>query len=487
MPEGRGGTLENVMQSRHEPDSVPEKAASLTGGSSPQEDGCALVSNGLHRVREIAKRDKDVKFTSLMHHINLKLLFDSFHLLNKKSAPGLDDVVWADYNEHLVKNLQDLHARIQSGSYKAFPGRRVYIPKSDGSRRPLGIIVLEDKIVQRAVAEVLSSIYEQDFVGFSYGFRPGRGCHDALDALYMAIWTKRVNFILDADIKSFFDSIAHDKLMSFLEIRIADPRILRLIRLWLKAGVLEEGAWSSTDEGVQQGGVISPLLANVFLHYALDKWTVKWRGTYAMGDMVIVRYADDFVVGFESRGEAGRYRLGLSERLKGLGLELHPGKTRLLEFGRYALSNRKREKRGRPETFDFLGFTHICSTTRSGAFKILRRTAAKRMTSKLKSLKEALRARINMDVRDVAKWLGRVVQGYYNYFAIHDNLDVLSTFRYLLGKIWYKVICRRGQKRKITWEKFIGKWWGKIPMPKVRHQYPSERFYVKHPERSPVR
>jgi group II intron reverse transcriptase/maturase len=376
---------------------------------------------------------------------------------------------------------------VQNGAYRPLPALRVFIPKDENSVRKLGIVTVEDKIVQRAVNTVLNAVYETDFEDFSYGFRPGRGCHDALDALAVAIQRKKVNWILDADIKSCFDSIAHDILIECLEQRIADPRILRLIRMWLKAGAIEKGSWFNTDLGVQQGGVISPLLANVFLHYVLDQWVVRWRAKTARGEVNIVRYADDFVVGFQHRDDALLFLGALRERLELCRMTLHPDKTRLIEFGRFAASNRKERGQGKPETFNFLGFTHICSVTRKGHFKLLRVTIAKRWRAKLKDFKEGLWRRMHWKIEAVAQWLKRSVQGYYNYFAIHDNLESLVALRYFLGKLWFKTINRRGQKRSMTWVKFIKRWWSEIPMPRVLHPYPTERFDAKYSKRSPVR
>jgi group II intron reverse transcriptase/maturase len=430
---------------------------------------------GLSRVRLLAQKDKDVRFTQLFHYITPARLALHFHQLKKGAAPGVDGVQWADYRENLKENTADLHERLVRGGYRALPARRVYIPKGPDSVRPLGIVAVEDKVVQHTVADILQRIYEEDFLGFSYGFRPGRGCHDALDALAVAIESKKVNWILDADIQSFFNSISHEHLISFLERRIGDPRILRLIRKWLKAGVLEEGCWKDTEVGTQQGGVISPLLANIFLHYVLDEWVEQWRTSRNVGEIIIVRYADDFVMGFQYEDQARFFLALLKQRLSEFGLTLHPEKTRLIEFGRFAAKNRRERGQGKPETFDFLGFTHSCSVTLGGLFKLLRRTTSKRMRDKLVSLKGELRKRINHSLEDVAAWLKKVANGYYNYYAIHDNLDTLSSFQYHLGAIWYKTIRRRGQKRRMTWKQFIDKWWRKIPVAKVRHPYPHVR------------
>jgi group II intron reverse transcriptase/maturase len=357
----------------------------------------------------------------------------------------------------------------------------VYIPKADGKVRPLGIAALEDKIVQHAVSEMLSSIYEADFYGFSYGFRPGRGCHDALDALYVAITRKKVNYVLDADIQGFFDSISHEWMLRFLERRVTDQRILRLIRRWLRAGVSEEGVTTGTTVGTPQGAVISPLLANVFLHYVLDDWVVWWRRTHAAGDVVIVRYADDFVMGFKRKQEAERFLKALAERLQMFGLSLHPEKTRLIEFGRFAVQDRHKRGEGKPETFDFLGFTHICATTwKDKSFKILRQTTRKRKRDVIKRISQTLRARMHDDIDEVGKWLQRVMQGYYQYFAVPDNTRTLSSIRNAIMLYWLKVLRRRSQKRQMSLEHFdkIARRW--LPKPTPLHPYPDVRFCAKH-------
>jgi group II intron reverse transcriptase/maturase len=359
-------------------------------------------------------------------------------------------------------------------------GLRSYILKADGRKRPLGIAAVEDKIVQRAISDILTQIYEVDFKGFSYGFRPGRGCHNALDALYMAITTRKVNWILDADIQGFFDNISHDCMVRFLERRIADRRVLRLVRKWLKAGVMEEGKWQEGELGTPQGSVISPLLANVYLHYALDEWVSNWRRTLARGEVCIVRYADDFVIGFQYKDDAERFLIALRSRLGEFALNLHPEKTRLIQFGRFAMDDRRKANRGKPETFDFLGFTHICSVTRkTRKFKLERRTIGKRLKAKLRELKIGLRKRINFRVDMVGQWLGSVVRGYFNYFAIPENLAVLGQFRYILGHAWMKVICRRSNRMKMTWDKFVkimDKW---LPKPKAAHPYNDQRWAYK--------
>ena len=440
------------------------------------------ASRGLQGVREAAQRDKGLRFTTLLHHVNEKLLLDSFYLLKKEAAPGVDRVTWGEYEQGVEERIEDLHDRVHRGAYRAQPSRRVYLPKPDGRQRPLGIAALEDKVVQQAVVTVLQQIYEGDFLGFSYGFRPGRSAHDALDSLSAGIMTKKVNWILDADIKGFFDNIDHEKLMEWMGLRIADLRILRLIRKWLKAGVSEDGQWSETKVGTPQGAVISPLLANIYLHYVLDQWVMKWRRESAGGDVVIVRYADDFVLGFQYRQDADRFLEQLRKRMADYGLELHAEKTRLIEFGRFAAENRKREGAGKPETFNFLGFTHICGTIRkSGKFTVLRKTIGKRMTTKLKNISAELRRRRHDSIQQTGAWLQRVVQGYFNYHAVPGNLRRLFMFRGETARRWLLSLRRRSQRSRWTWERFgplINRF---LPEPRVLHPYPLTRFSAKHP------
>lgn len=440
------------------------------------------ASRGLQGVREAAQRDKGLRFTTLLHHVNEKLLLDSFYLLQRQAAPGVDRVTWGEYEEGVEGRIADLHDRIHRGAYRAQPSRRVYIPKPDGRQRPLGIAALEDKIVQQAVVEVLNQIYEEDFVGFSYGFRPGRSAHDALDGLWAGIVTKKVNWILDADIRGFFDNISHERLMELIERRVADPRILRLIRKWLRAGVSEDGQWSETKVGTPQGAVISPLLANIYLHYVLDQWVREWRKRTAGGDVIIVRYADDFVLGFQYREEAERLLEQLRERLAEYGLELHAEKTRLIEFGRFAAANRERDGAGKPETFNFLGFTHICSTIwKSGKFTVKRKTVGKRMTTKLRMIAAELHRRRHNRIADIGGWLKRVVQGYFNYHAVPGNLSRLYTFRGAIARYWWHSLRRRSQRSRWTWERFATLLTRYLPRPRILHPWPLDRFCAKYP------
>jgi RNA-directed DNA polymerase len=446
------------------------------------------ASRGLQGVREAAQRDKGLRFTTLLHHVNEKRLLDSFYLLKRQAAPGVDQVTWGEYEEGVESRITDLHDRIHRQAYRAQPSRRVYIPKPDGRQRPLGIAALEDKIVQQAVVEVLNQIYEEDFAGFSYGYRPGCSAHNALDSLSAGIVAKKVNWILDADIKGFFDNIDHEKLMGLIELRITDRRILRLIRKWLTAGVSEDGQWSETKMGTPQGAVISPLLANIYLHYVLDQWVIEWRKRRAKGDLTMVRFADDFVLGFQHRNEAESFLKQLRERMAEYGLELHSEKTRLIEFGRYAAERRKRDGAGKPETFNFLGFTHICSTIhKSGKFTVMRKTVGKRLTVKLRDVAAKLRKRMNDPIEQTGNWLNQVVRGYYNYHAIPGNLKRLYMFRQEAARLWLSMLRRRSQRSRWTWERFETLIDRYLPEPRIIHPHPLDRFYAKYPDKSRVR
>jgi len=430
----------------------------------------------LERIGEVARRDKKVRFTTLMHHVyDLNTLRGAYFGLKRDAAPGVDGETWREYGEQLEENLKDLSERLKRGAYRAKPVRRVFIPKPDGGMRPLGVTTLEDKIVQRATVEVLNQIYEVDFLGFSYGFRPGRGQHNALDALYVGIMTKKVNWVLDLDIREFFTSINHEWLLKFVEHRIADRRIVRLIQKWLRAGVLEDGERIQSDVGTPQGGGISPLLANIYLHYVLDLWVQAWR-RQAKGDVVIVRYADDAVVGFEHVAEAAQFRADLAERFAKFGLELHPAKTRLLEFGRYAAERRKRNGRGKPESFDFLGFTHVCGKTRSGKYQVLRRTSRKRVRRKLGEIKIELKRRMHVPVPAVGKWLGAVVRGHINYYGVPNNYPALSTFRFHVAWLWWRTLRRRSHKTRVTWERMRRLVAAYLPAARITHPQPGVRF-----------
>jgi group II intron reverse transcriptase/maturase len=463
--EGRPQTKENTQESnsRRTPSRVSE-------------------SSGLERVREAARKDKQQKFTALLHHVTVELLGASYRSLKKEAAPGVDGVTWQEYGRDLDHRLVDLHGRIHRGAYRAQPSRRVWIPKADGRQRPLGIAALEDKIVQHAVGRVLNQIWEEDFLGFSYGFRPGRSQHDALDALYVGIQVRRVNWILDLDIRSFFDRIRHEHLIEFVRRRVGDQRVVRLIQKWLKSGVMERGQWTETEEGSPQGSVISPVLANLYLHDVLDEWAQAWRKKVARGQVIIVRYADDAVLGFEYRGEAEQFLEQLRERLARYGLELHPDKTRLIEFGRFAAPNRKKRGEGRPETFNFLGFTHICETNRAtGKFTVQRKTIGKRMAAKLQDIGAQLRKRLHDRVAGTAHWLGQVVRGYFQYHAVPGNWARMATFRREITRLWYRALARRSQRKRLTWDRFNASLGALLPPVKILHAYPDVRFFVKHP------
>jgi RNA-directed DNA polymerase len=439
------------------------------------------VSQALARIRQAAKLRKKERFTTLLHHVSVELLRLSFFALKKDAAPGVDGLAWRDYETNLEGNLEDLHDRVHRGAYRALPSRRQYIPKADGRQRPIAICALEDKIVQRAVAMVLNAIYEEDFRGFSYGFRPKRSQHDALDALMVGITATKVNWILEVDIRSFFDEVNRDWLGRFLEHRIADPRILRLIQKWLKAGVLENGVVTDSEKGTGQGTVISPLLANVYLHYSLDLWAEHWRRREATGDMIIVRYADDVVVGFEHESDARRFWDAMRERLQKFSLSLHPDKTRLVEFGRFAAANRKRRGLEKPETFVFLGFTLVCSKSRQGRFLLKRRSRRDRMKAKLKDVSNELRHRMHQSIPEQGKWLKQVVTGFFAYHAVPTNSAALVTFRDEITARWRWVLHRRSQKSALTWarmKKLADDW---LPKPRILHPWPNQRFVVKHP------
>jgi RNA-directed DNA polymerase len=445
------------------------------------------VPNGLDRVREVARNDKEARFTALLHHVDLSRLGAAYAAINPKAAPGVDQVTWDAYGQDLRENLEDLLRRVHSGAYRASPSRRVYIPKPDGRQRPLGIATLEDKILQRAVVEVLNAIYEEDFLGFSYGFRPGRSPHDALDALYVGITERKVNWILDADISDFFSRLDHSWLERFLEHRIADKRVLRLIKKWLAAGVIEDGNWSETLEGSPQGASVSPLLANVYLHYVFDRWVRQWRQKHARGDVIVTRFADDFVVGFQYLGDAKQFLRELRERFAKFNLELHPDKTRLIQFGRFAAANRKERGLGRPETFDFLGFTHMCGKTRDGRFWLRRVTIKKRLRAKLKQAKAEIRRRRQLPIPEQGRWVASVVRGHLAYYAVPGNIDAVSAFRDQVRWHWREALRRRSQRSRMTWKRYtrIAERW--LPPARIVHPHPPVRFAATTQGRSPVR
>jgi RNA-directed DNA polymerase len=434
----------------------------------------------LERVRQAAKQDKQLRFTALLHHIyNVDTLRMAYFTLKKEAAPGVDGETWRHYGEELEANLQDLSARLKRGTYRAKPVRRVYIPKADGRQRPLGVTALEDKIVQRATVEVLNAIYETDFLGFSYGFRPGRSQHNALDALYTGLLTRKVNWVLDLDIRGFFDHLSHEWLVKFVEHRIADRRVVRLIQKWLNAGVLEDGKRMQVEEGTPQGGSVSPLLANVYLHYVFDLWAQAWRRKRAHGDVIIVRFADDAIIGFQKKADADQFRAELEVRMRKFNLELHPEKTRLLEFGPFAIDNRKRRGEGKPETFNFLGFTHICVKKRSnGMFTVLRQTIRQRLQAKLNEVKAELRRRMHQSIPEQGKWLEAVVRGHLRYYGVPMNTPALWLFRYQVGWLWHRALSRRSQNGRVLWDRMrrlLNRW---LPLPTVYHPYPLRRMGV---------
>lgn len=436
--------------------------------------------SALERVRQVARKDRKTQFTALLHHIyDPDMLRAAYFMLKREAAPGVDGETWRHYGQALEGNLRDLSDRLKRGAYRAKPVRRVFIPKADGRQRPLGVTALEDKIVQRATVEVLNAIYETDFLEFSYGFRPGRSQHQALDALYAGLLTRKVNWVLDLDIRGFFDAIDHGWLVRFVEHRIADRRVVRLIQKWLNAGVLEDGKRTLVQEGTPQGGSASPLLANIYLHYVFDLWVQAWRKRQAEGDVIVVRFADDIVLGFQSEMEAKRFRADLEDRLREFNLELHAEKTRLLEFGPFAAENRRRRGEGKPETFDFLGFTHICAKKRSnGRFTVLRQTIRKRLQAKLNEVKAELRRRMHDPIPEQGRWLRSVVGGHLRYYGVPMNSHALSLFRFQVGWLWQRALSRRSQNGRVAWarmRRLIDRW---LPPARVCHPYPLRRLGV---------
>ena len=438
------------------------------------------VSQALERVRQAARQRKKEKFTTLLHHIDPAMLRTAFHATRRDAAPGVDGEMWVDYEKDLDRRIEALHSKIHRGTYRALPSRRSYIPKEDGSKRPLAVTALEDKIVQRATAAVLSAIHEEDFLGFSYGFRPGRSQHDALDALIVGINSRKVNFILDADIRSFFTEVSQEWVVRFLEHRIDDKRIIRLVQKWLRAGVLEDGVVTVEERGTGQGSVISPLLANIYLHYVFDLWAERWRRREATGDMIIVRYADDIVLGFQHETDARRFWDAMRDRLQEFALSLHPDKTRLIEFGRHAAANRKRRGLGKPETFKFLGFVLICGKSRRGTFLVMRKTRRDRMNATLREIKEELQRRRHQPIPETGKWLAQVASGYFGYHAVPTNTEAISAFRYHVINLWQRQLGRRSQRARVVWDRMNMLVDEFIPKARVRHPWPSVRFAVRH-------
>jgi len=481
LPNNAPGGVAEVVEGRGSPEgnAASETRAGLRAGQG--------VPSELGRVRRVAKQDKDARFTALLHHVDVDRLRLAYFALRSKAAPGVDGVTWHEYGQDLERNLEGLHARVHGGSYRAKPSLRAYIPKPDGRLRPLGIAALEDKILQRAVVEVLNAIYEQDFLGFSYGFRPGRSPHDALDALATGIARKRVNWVLDADFRDYFSSLDHRWLERFVGHRIADRRVLRLIQRWMAVGVIEEGSWTRVEDGVPQGASASPLLANVYLHYVLDLWADQWRRRHARGDVVIVRFADDFVVGFEHRDDAERFWSDLRDRLATFSLELNAEKTRLIQFGRFAAQQRQKRGLGKPETFKFLGFTHICGRTRKGRFLLKRITDSKRSRAKLHALRGELLRRRDQPIPEQGVWLASVLRGHANYYGVPGNQRALYAFRSEAVRLWLMALRRRSQRSRLTWERMgrlRDRW---LPFPVISHPWPERRFDARTQGRSPVR
>jgi RNA-directed DNA polymerase len=449
--------------------------------STHRTQGRERVAQALERVRQAARQRKKGKLTALLHHISIDCLRMAFFALKRDAASGVDGLTWPTYEADLDRNLTDLHERVHRGAYRALPSRRTYIPKADGKQRPLAVAALEDKIVQRATAAVLNAIYEEDFLGFSYGFRPKRGQHNALDALVVGITSRRVNFIFDADVASFFDSVSKDWLVRFVEHRIGDLRIIRLIQKWLKAGVLENGVVTVSEKGTGQGSVISPLLANVYLHYVFDLWAERWRRHEATGDMILMRYADDIVVGFEHEADARRFWDDMRKRFEEFSLSLNPDKTRLIEFGRFAAQRRAHRGLGKPETFNFLGFTFICERNSRGQFLVKRTTRRDRMQATLRRIKEELRRRMHEPIPEQGAWLKQVVRGFFAYHAVPTNGAALRAFYYYVKRIWLRTLRRRSQKDRFSWQRMHGLAADWLPQPRILHPYPDRRFAVMHP------
>src|SRR5215468_2355723 len=448
--------------------------------STHRTQGWVRVTQALDRVRQAARLRKEEKFTSLFHHLSVDLFREAFFALKRDAAPGVDGLTWETYEADLELKLADLHSRVHRGAYRALPSRRAYIPKADGKQRPLAVAALEDKIVQKATVAVLNCVYEEEFLGFSYGFRPKRGQHDALDALVVGITDRKVNFIFDADVASFFDSVSKEWLVRFVEHRIGDKRIIRLIRKWLKAGVLEEGVVTVSEAGTAQGSVISPLLANIYMHYVFDLWADRWRRREAQGDVVIVRYADDFVVGFEYEDDARRFWDALRVRLEVFALSLHPDKTRLIEFGRHAADRRAKAGLGKPETFKFLGFVFYCGKSRQGKFLVHRKSRRDRMQAKLAEVKKELRKRMHQPIPEQGRWLAQVVRGYFAYHAVPTNRATVAAFHRYVTRLWHRTLRRRSQKDRFTWERahrLAADW---LPQPRNFHPWPNVRFAVNH-------
>lgn len=495
MTNGRGKS-DRPIQPEKPSNKAPERAAEtaegrgLAEGNSPERNALRTQSRGsapsaLERVRHAARRDRKQRFTALLHHVyDIDRLRASFNGLKRDAAAGVDGETWRAYGDNLEANLRDLADRLKRGAYRAKPVRRAFIPKADGRPRPLGVPALEDKLVQRAAVEVLNAIYEEDFLGFSYGFRPGRNPHQALDALSAGITTRKVNWVLDADIRSFFDTLSQEWLVRFVEHRVADRRVVRLIQKWLRAGVLEDGKRVVSEVGTVQGGAISPLLANLYLHHVFDLWVQRWRKRQAHGDVVVVRFADDFVVGFQHRHEADRFLAELRERLAKFGLELHPEKTRLIPFGRFAGKDDTK-----PPTFNFLGFTHSVGKTRKGGFTVLRQTMRQRLQAKLRAVKTELKRRLHLPIPEQGGYLRSVVAGHVRYYGVPMNGWAIGIFRHTVGWLWHRALKRRSHyaRRRLKWDRMkriIDRW---LPPARICHPYPLQRLGVSTQGRSRMR
>lgn len=454
------------------------KGKSAARNTPPTQDGTGVLTE-LQRIGERARKKPTEQWTNLLSHIKVPLLKEAYYRLRKNAASGVDGVTWKEYGERLDERLLDLQDRIHRGSYHPQPVRRVHIPKGDGKTRPLGLLVLEDKIAQQAARMVLEPIYEGEFIGFSYGFRSGRSQHDALDALAEAI-RRKVNWVLDADIRTYYDTIDREHLQRFIEHRIGDRRMVRLLMKWVKAGVLEGGKLHETQEGVPQGATISPLLSNLYLHYVFDLWICHWRKKCAQGEVYVVRYADDLVVGFQKEQDARELHEAIAERFSRFGLELHPEKTRVFEFGRFARQDRKSRGLPKPDTFAFLGFVHICGVSREGKFQLRRRTSRKKRRAKLAQLKEETRRRRHWRVVEQHAWLSQVLEGHYRYYGVPSNYRALAQFRQRVSWMWHRSLQRRSQRARWTLPRlraFEQKF--PLPNPRIHHPWPTDRFALR--------
>jgi len=476
VPKKSAKTWVTPVESMEERTEAKGNSAARNASSTPSEPDAHTF---LQRIRERAKQKPEEKWTNLLSHMRVSFLKEAYQRLRRNAAAGVDEVTWHEYGERLDDRLLDLEGRVHRGSYHPQPVRRVYIPKGDGKWRPLGIPALEDKIVQQAAQMILEPILEAEFIGYSYGFRPGRSQHDALDALAEAI-RRKVNWVLDADIEAFFDTIDHRHLQAFLEHRIGDTRMVRLLMKWAKAGVMEEGKRHETDAGTPQGGIISPLMANLYLHYVLDLWVLSWRKKHASGEMYVVRYADDFVMGFQKEQDAMAMRNDLGQRLAHFGLKLHPQKTRVIEFGRFAGESRARRGLAKPETFDFLGFTHIAGISREGKFQLKRRTSRKKRQAKLARLTEESERRRHRRVPEQYRWLSSVLRGHYRYYGVPSNIRALAQFRNAVRSIWHRSLQRRSQRArwsKAEREAFDARF--SLPRAQIQHPWPDTRFALR--------